>query len=206
MKVLPSKNVGNGTVVNVQLKDLSNESLIIAVWNENMAKVAVNKVVEFVNIRVGNYPSEKPHNLRTTLASKIQDKTEELGEEYKSISLSDGKVCGIVECFYDVYLYKACPFCNCKQEKKICVRCKKSGDPINDFKFEIMVKLDENERNQEFDQLVGFKKSIPDCGEFPSVSNAVEDFLNEKYQGKEVEVEFNYNKKDCTRIVLSLKF
>ena len=206
VKVSATRKVGNGNVVNVQLKDLTGESLTIAVWNELGSKVSIDKVVEFINIRVDKYPLVKPHNLRTTAASRIKDKTEELGEEYKNVSLSDGKVRGVVECFYDVYAYLACRFCNCKQEKKICSRCKKTNDPIKDFKYEIMVKLDENDRNQEYDQLVGFKKTIPECGEFSSVPNAIEDFLNEEFQGKRVEAKFNYNKNDSSKIVLSLEF
>ena len=103
VKILPARKVGSGTVISVQLKDLSKELLTVCVWNELGSKMAVNKVVEFINLRVDKYPPQKPHNLRSTAATRIEDKTEELEEEYRNIGLSDGKIKGTVECFYEVY-------------------------------------------------------------------------------------------------------
>ena len=133
----------------------------------------------------------------------INAEKKELKEKYKNISLSDGKVRGSVECFYYVYSYKSCPSCNCRNDKKVCVRCKNVAEPVDDFKYEIMIKIENDD--DKYDQLIGFKRTIPSCGDIPTFSNATEDHLNEAFQGKRVVAEFTYNKNDCSKLVLSLE-
>ena len=57
-----------------------------------------------------------------------------------------------------------------------------------------------------YDAIVGFKRTIPDLGEMPLIPNAIEDFLNENFQEKKIAVDFNYNKNDGSKVVLSLTF
>merc|ERR1712218_75090 len=140
VKLMTPRKVGSGTVANLQLKDLSGDILTVAIWDELVPKVAVDMILQLSNLRVDKYPVNKPHYLKSTAATQLKNQTAELQEKYSDISLSDGKLSGVVECFFDVYTYTSCSSCNCKQEKNFCTRCNKTGQPMNDFKYEVMFK------------------------------------------------------------------
>lgn len=205
VKMYTPRKVGKSSVATCDVKDTFGKGAKISVWNELINKVKTDNILLFENLRVNNYPFEKPHHIKTTAATVITNKTEALEEEFKDISNVDGQILGKVEVFHDVYCYFSCGNCSCSigAGATYCMKCKKNCTAKKDFKYEILIKKPDGK----CDGGVGFLRSLNlDDEDVKSDKEMVEDLLNERFVGKDVVVEYNFNKKDNSKMVDSIKF
>ena len=203
VKMFSPRKVGKSSVALCEVKDTFGNGAKISLWNELITKVKDEKVLLFENLRVGNYPFEKPHNIKTTAATVITDKTEVLGEEFKNISQVDGQMKGKVEVFHDVYCYFSCGNCSCSiaDGAIYCMKCKNNCTAKKDFKYEILIRMPDGK----CEGGIGFRRSLDlDEDDIKNDKEMIEDLLNDKFVGKEVVVEFNFNKKDSSKMVFSI--
>ena len=154
-------------------------------------------------MRVEKWPSEKPHQISTTFATKIHDVTTEEQTAFKGISLIEGSISGHVEAFHDIYKYESCSKCRCKVDNTmiLCGTCNAVlHDRVETFKYELCLNLGQDEMIN----ITGFHQTVKPFVDFanPLPSNEdIEDELNEALEKKFVEVGFTINKKKMEKIV-----
>ena len=208
VKELGIYHVGRkGTEVKkILVKDIAGDTIGVSVWKEFIDEVKVGQIYKFFNLRVTDYPKEKPHNLTTTPASRILDITEEYKEEFKHISLADGVYNGTVQVIHDVYMYDACPSCKCSVDKtaSICSKCKKIlHERCPTFKYEVCIELED----LEVIDITGFESSVKQLN--LNVKNfggneELTEKLNDIFESKKVVLLYNVNSKNQEKIAFQL--
>lgn len=192
-------------VKKIIVKDAEKDDATISIWSEHIPKVEIGRVYKMTNMRIDNFPSQKPHHISTTMSSKIIDITdEEEGKVFGDISLADGFMVGKVEVVHKVYVYDCCPLCTCKVDFSMifCATCKK---PLHNrsktFKYEVCLDLGDDKTFN----MTGFhRKSLLDVIAVPEpIPNVedLEDILNNTLEQKLVKIEYTNNKKNKERIV-----
>ena len=188
-------------------KDVNGTDGILNFWADFRHQVSLNRIFKVTQLRVDRYPPQKPHNLSTTMSSKVYDVTDEEKEAFAKITLADGSMVGLVEVFHSVYVYDCCPICTCKVDNSmiICETCKK---PLHErektFKYELCLNLGDDKSFS----IVGFRRSVVDLvtisNPYPS-ADGIEEILNNLLEAKTVKVEYTINKKSKERIVHTIE-
>lgn len=216
MKVKIVKNLGiysvgrkGAKVQRLIAKDRQGDSITMSIWTDLISEVHVGKIMKITNLRVENYPREKPHHITTTMITKILDLPEEEEEEFDKISLAEGSVVGKIECFQGVNVYDSCPNCNCKVKMMVgrtsrCDVCKNVVEEANPtFRFDVCL----NQGNDNMFTLTGFKPSVANLVSIPSpmpMAENIEDLLNDTLEQKNVEIFYTINKKKMDHIVFEI--
>ena len=195
-------------VKKILVKDKNKTEARLSIWAHFREKIQVGRIYKITNMRVEKYPSEKPHQISTTMATKIYDVTDEEKNTFKGISLIDGSHSGYVEAFHDIYKYESCPKCKCKVDNTmiLCGTCNTVlHDRIETFKYGLCMNLGEDQMLN----IIGFHPSVQPICDFPTPLPSIEeieDQLNDTFERKSVDVEYKINRKNDEKIVHQIKF
>ena len=131
LKTYVPQRIGSGLVKHCIVKDQYGDKGKIDLWDQRMDNVSEGMILEITNLKVKDYPYQKPHELRDDgYKTVIKNVTESMQQEFQGIVLDDDKSAGIIECFHTVYAYDSCKSCtkSISKEDKVCKKCHKTSN------------------------------------------------------------------------------
>ena len=213
VKVIVLKDLGTNNagprktpVKKILVKDKDKTEGTLSIWAHFREKIEVGRIYRITNMRVEKYPKEKPHQISTTMATKITDVTDEENSTFKGISLVDGSYAGYVEAIHDIYKYECCPKCKCKVDNTmaICATCRAVLHQREEtFKYGLCL----NPGDDNMINIIGFRPSVQSIFAFPNPLPSIEDIedeLNNSLERKSVDVQYTINKKNKEKIVYKI--
>ena len=183
---------GPATIQPVVVKDINGKKNILSIWpsHKDPHSITEGKVYVVNNIKIDNYPDEKPFQIVSRKYFKMEIAPQDVQEKFNDITNIDGKINGVLWGVLKLKAYQSCPNCFSAlkaDDAKVCDVCEAVVESKRDD-FNCILVIESKETGNEF-EILTFKKLF-DFNLENSSNNELEIELNQKLFGQEAEIEF----------------